>query len=186
MRSNQADERDVRVAAGLGSDAAGRAVRAPLGVAGAGAELTSQLSSLGGRVIRQRPMTLVAATALERVRVKGRVGLAVLAWQGSVPVALQVLFALVDNALLHGGALQRADAVLSVRLSVTASRQLFVDVADFSSSCSGLEDARAGAGRGSLSAFVTMQAIAELDWVVRPDAQGKTVRAVLGTGQVDR
>ncbi|WP_157856114.1 ATP-binding protein [Actinacidiphila yeochonensis] len=118
-------------------------------------------------------------------RVKGRVGLTMLNWRGSVPAALQVLSALVDNALQHGSTSQHVDTSLQVCLSITESQQLLVDVRDFNPVFADFRDVRAGVGDGLLAELVRRGAITDLTWFVSPEAQSKTVRAVLIAGVVE-
>ncbi|MFI5822862.1 hypothetical protein ACIA8I_27775 [Streptomyces rishiriensis] len=139
----------------------------------------SQRARIGSPIIRQHPVELSVRIARQMARVNGRVSLTILNWHGSVPDALQVLSALVDNALQHGDTPQRADTVLPVCLSITEARQLLVDVEDFSPAFAGFQDVRAGIGDGVLVELVRSGAITDLTWFVGPEAQSKTVRAVL-------
>ncbi|MFI5864621.1 hypothetical protein [Streptomyces sp. NPDC051546] len=145
----------------------------------------SLLSPIGSPITRQHPVELPVATARQMARIKGRVGLTVLNWHGSVPEALQVLSVLVDNALQHGGPSKPADAVLRVCLGITEARQLLVDVEDFSPAFADFQDVRAGIGDGLLVELVRSEAITDLTWFVDPEAQSKTVRAVLAAGVVE-
>lgn len=186
LARDETQGRDVRVAAGPGVYAVDSAWVVPLDGAGAGwLAPASKLSPIGSPITRQHPVELAAPTARQMARVKGRVGLTMLNWHGSVPAALQVLSALVDNALQHGSTSRRAGAPLQVCLSVTESKQLLVDVKDFNPTFADFEDVRAGVGDGLLVKLVRRGSITALTWFVSPEGQTKTVRAVLSAGVVE-
>lgn len=186
LARDETQGRDVRVAAGPGVYAADSAWVVPLDGVGAGwLAPASKLSPIGSPITRQHPVELAVPTARQMARVKGRVGLTMLNWRGSVPAALQVLSALVDNALQHGSASQHVDTSLQVCLSITESQQLLVDVKDFNPAFADFRDVRAGVGDGLLAELVRRGAITDLTWFVSPEAQSKTVRAVLTAGVVE-
>ncbi|MFG2439651.1 hypothetical protein [Streptomyces sp. NPDC048508] len=118
-------------------------------------------------------------------RIKGCVGLTMLNWRGSVPAALQVLSALVDDALQHGNTSQRVGTSLMACLCITESQQLLVDVMDFNPAFADFQDVRFGFGGGLLAELVRRGAIKDLTWLVSPEGQSKTVRAVLIAGVVE-
>jgi hypothetical protein len=186
LARDETQGRDVRVAASPGVYAADSAWVVPLDGVGAGwLAPASELSPIGSPITRQHPVELAVATARQMARVKGRVGLTMLDWRGSVPAALQVLSALVDNALKHGSTSQHVGTSLQVCLSITESQQLLVDVKDFDPAFADFRDVRAGVGDGLLAKFVRRGAVTDLTCFISPEAQSKTVRAVLTAGVVE-
>ncbi|MFI0813951.1 hypothetical protein [Streptomyces echinatus] len=145
----------------------------------------ARLSPIGSPITRQHPVELATPTARQMARVKGRVGLTMLNWHGSVPAALQVLSVLVDNAVQHGHAAANMEAALRACLSITVEQQLLIDVEDFSPAFANFREVRSGIGDGSLIELVRRRAIADLTWFADPKMQSKTVRAVLTAGVVD-
>ncbi|MFJ4880369.1 hypothetical protein ACIP93_34865 [Streptomyces sp. NPDC088745] len=145
----------------------------------------ARLTPIGSPITRQYPVELAMPTARRMARVKGRIGLTMLNWHGSVPAALQVLSVLVDNALQHGRAAANAEAVLRACLSITVEQQLLVDVQDFNPGFADCREVRSGIGKGSLIELIRRRAITDLTWFADPNMQGKTVRAVVTAGVVD-
>ncbi|MFE0369442.1 ATP-binding protein [Streptomyces tendae] len=145
----------------------------------------ARLTPIGSPITRQHPVELAMPTARQMARVKGRVGLTMLNWHGSVPSALQVLSVLVENALQHGHVAANTGVVLRACLSITVERQLLIDVQDFSPRFTNFRDVRSGIGEGFLIELVRRRAITDLTWFADPRVQGKTVRAVLTAGVVD-
>ncbi|MEU0213626.1 hypothetical protein ABZ281_00410 [Streptomyces sp. NPDC006265] len=145
----------------------------------------ARLTPVGSPITRQHPVELAMPTARQMARVKGRVGLTMLNWHGSVPAALQVLSALVENALQHGHVAANTGAVLRACLSITVEQQLLIDVQDFSPGFTNFRDVRSGIGEGLLIELVRRRAITDLTWFADLKMQGKTVRAVLTAGVVD-
>lgn len=177
---------DLRVASGPRGYAADRpGALAQDGVGAGWLAPASQLPPIGSSITRQHRVELSVPTARLTARFKGRVGLTMLNWHGSVPDALQVLSVLVDNALQHSGPPKPADAVLRVCLGITEPGQLLVDVEDFSPTFADFQDVRAGIGDGLLVELVRSKAITDLTWFVSPEFKSKTVRAVLTAGVVE-
>lgn len=123
------------------------------------------------------------ASAVNLARVKARSHLTVLGWRGSVHGATDVIGRLVDNAVRHGLTLGDAEQRLRLRLAVTESHELVVDVEDpnpqFRHFGTAIEGER---GRGLWEA---KRLGAQVTWFLRQDAVGKTVRATLNPGPVE-
>jgi anti-sigma regulatory factor (Ser/Thr protein kinase) len=146
------------------------------------------------------PMQHVAPTApvLDRIRldlpagplaaglarVQARTVLTVLGWPGDQARAIDVLHVLVDNAVEHGHAAAPAAQRLGAFLSVTEAHELIIDVTDPDPTFSDFNKTLAGE-RGRGLGEISGQDVV-LSWFVSDDFDGKTVRAVLRPGPVER
>ncbi|MFE6676389.1 ATP-binding protein [Streptomyces tendae] len=122
------------------------------------------------------------SSAVKIARVSGRTKLTMLDWPGNGHAAIDVLGALVHNAVTYGltGAPGQS---LSARLGVTEARELVIDVTDPNPKFPNFTEAVDGtAGRGLWNA---RQHGARLSWFVASDFEGKTVRATFKPGPVD-
>ncbi|MFF8989158.1 ATP-binding protein [Streptomyces sp. NPDC014983] len=129
-------------------------------------------------VLHQIPMDLPAdPSAAKLARIKARALLTVLGWPGDQHLAIDILHALVDNAVEHALTPGAAGQYVSACLSVTEAHELLIDVRDPFPSFPLFDEAITGQlGCGLWDA--TRQG-AELAWFVNPDFAGKTVRAIL-------
>ncbi|MFD9394167.1 ATP-binding protein [Streptomyces sp. NPDC060000] len=135
-------------------------------------------------VLREVPLNLPGDdSARNLARVKAPALLTILGWSGSVPGATDVLGRLVDNAVCHGLTPGKADQRIAARLSITEAHELIIDVDDHNPKFLDFTAAIKGEhGRGLWDA---QRLGATVTWFVRPDFEGKTVRATLAPGQVE-
>ncbi|MFE0654586.1 ATP-binding protein [Streptomyces sp. NPDC059534] len=121
------------------------------------------------------------ASAPGIARISARTLLTVLAWPGPIDVAVDVLYALVRNAVEHGLTEESASQRLDAWLRINERRELFIDVQDHAPDFPHFDQALRGElGRGLWGA---QRLGATLSW--RPADHGKTVRAALQPGPVD-
>ncbi|MGW7072181.1 ATP-binding protein [Streptomyces sp. NPDC054855] len=114
---------------------------------------------------------------LSRVRINGRTLLTVLSWPGDHAVAIRVLHCLVDNAAQYGLAPGQTGKYLSAYLRVTEAHELVVDVTDPNPTFPGFDQAIAEKSDSGLG--LVAKAGGALSWFLTPQADAKTVRAVL-------
>ncbi|MFJ6101776.1 ATP-binding protein [Streptomyces sp. NPDC092359] len=137
-------------------------------------------------VRREAVMRLPADPSALNATIRARTRLTLLGWCGNQVSAVNVLYVLVRNALRHGvvpGDPDHAKRGITVRLRVTETHLLHIDVTDPTPEFPGFDRAVAGEyGRGlwgakRLGAVVT--------WSRDPEHGGKTVRATMRPGPVD-
>ncbi|MEU9480738.1 ATP-binding protein [Streptomyces sp. NPDC048191] len=122
--------------------------------------------------------------AIRRVRTAAPTALLFLGWHGDQHAAVEVLTCLVDNALAYGVEGDTSGEPITVRLAVTERSELIIDVEDPNPKFPHFADAQdAEAGTGLWMAQSRRRA--EVSWFLRPDGQGKTVRAVMTPGEVE-
>ncbi|MEU7322698.1 ATP-binding protein [Streptomyces griseoviridis] len=132
-------------------------------------------------VRREVPLVLPADRSAAAVaRIQARTLLTALAWPGDRHYAVDVLHALVDNAVQHA-LTETAGQRFSARLSVTEANELLIDVTD---PVPGFPDFdKAVAGERGRDLWRMVRQGAALSWfVVGPGFSAKTVRAVLRPG----
>ncbi|WP_186785642.1 ATP-binding protein [Streptomyces misionensis] len=129
-------------------------------------------------VLREIPMDLPADPSAARLaRIQARTVLTRLGWPGDQHLAIDILHALVDNAIEHGLTQEADGQCITACLSVTEAHELLIDVRDPAPSFPQFEEAKAGQlGRGL---WDVVRQGAELTWFVTPNFTGKTVRAIV-------
>ncbi|WP_455357172.1 ATP-binding protein [Streptomyces sp. SYSU K217416] len=134
-------------------------------------------------VLRELPLDLPGNTgAVNLARINARSLLTVLDWRGSVHLATDILARLVDNAVRHGLPPGDTEQRLEVRLLITETGQLVIDVEDPNPEFPDFDAAVQGEkGRGLWEA---KRLGAQVTWFLRQDEVGKAVRATLTPGPV--
>jgi anti-sigma regulatory factor (Ser/Thr protein kinase) len=119
-----------------------------------------------------------------RARLFARERLTLMGWPGDQHKAIDVMDALVHNAVRHAIKPGQKGQRLSVRLAVTEADELIIDVTDSRPAFPNWEEAvRGELGRGL---WLIQQQGAQLSkFLVGPRNRAKTVRAVLRPGAVD-
>ncbi|MEU0744749.1 ATP-binding protein [Streptomyces sp. NPDC006134] len=123
-------------------------------------------------------------SAVMAARIAGRTRLTMLDWPGNGHTAVDVLGCLVDNAVAYSLTPGKAGQKLSARLGVTEAHELVIDVTDPSPRFPNFTDAIDGTLGRSL--WKARELGARVSWFVTPDFEGKTVRAIIKPGEVDR
>ncbi|MGW0916757.1 ATP-binding protein [Streptomyces sp. NPDC002784] len=144
-----------------------------------------QPAALTAPVVREIPLDLPAdPSAAGLARIKARSLLTLAAWPGNQHHAIDVLHALVDNAVQHALAPGKPDQSLSACLSLTEAHELLVDVTDPLPRFPDFDQAVTGdCGRGLWE--IARQGV-ELSWfLIGSGFDAKTVRAVLRPGLVE-
>ncbi|MER6074655.1 ATP-binding protein [Streptomyces sp. NPDC001817] len=144
-----------------------------------------QPAAVTAPVLREIPMDLPAdPSAAGLARIQARTLLTVLNWPGNQHLAIDVLHVLVDNAVQHALTPGKTGQHFGARLSVTEAHELLIDVQDPNPTFPEFDKAITGEllGRGLWD--VARQGVT-LTWFVRPEFDGKTVRAALHSGPVD-
>lgn len=152
-----------------------------------GTSLASQIqpAALTAPVLREAPLYIPNDTGvrlLSRVRITGRMLLTVLSWPGDHAVAIRVLHCLVENAIKHGLSFGQTGQNLRVCLRVTEAHEFLIDVTDPNPRFPGFGKAIAESPGRSLEVIAR---VGELSWSVTPQADAKTVRAVIRPGVTD-
>ncbi|WP_432016504.1 ATP-binding protein [Streptomyces hydrogenans] len=120
--------------------------------------------------------------ALGLASIQGRTQLALLGWPGNQHAAVQVLYALVRNALAYGITPGQPGQFLTAALRVTEADELLIDVTDPNPTFPDFDKAIVGElGQGLWEA---QRLGATIDWFLSA-APGKTVRAVMQPEQAE-
>lgn len=117
-------------------------------------------------------------------RIQARTLLTVAAWPGNQHHAVDVLHALVDNAVRHAFTFGESNQPFGACLSITETRELLVDVTDPVPEFPDFDKAIAGES-GRRLWEIAHRGVALSWFVVGAEYSAKTVRAVLGPGLVD-
>jgi hypothetical protein len=136
-------------------------------------------------VLREIPMELPGdRSAAGLARIQARTFLTVMAWPGNQHHAVDVLHALVDNAVKHALIPGEVNQRFGACLSITEAHELIIDVTDPVPLFPDFDQAVGGeSGRGL---WEIARKGADLSWFVPGDNfDAKTVRAVLRPGAVD-
>lgn len=144
-----------------------------------------QPAAVTAPVLREIPMDLPAdLSAAGLARIQARTLLTVASWPGNQHHAIEVLHALVDNAVKHTFKTGKPNQPFGARLSITEAHELLVEVTDPVPEFPGFDQALAGeSGRGLWE--IARKGV-DLSWfVVGSEFDAKTVRAVLRPGVVD-
>lgn len=144
-----------------------------------------QPTAVTAPVMREIPIDLPgdrSATGLARIQARSL--LTVMAWPGNQHHAVDVLHALVGNAVKHALIPQEVNQRFGACLSITEAHELIIDVTDPVPLFPDFDQAIAGeSGRGL---WEIARKGADLSWFVTgDDFEAKTVRAVLRPGAVD-
>jgi anti-sigma regulatory factor (Ser/Thr protein kinase) len=122
-------------------------------------------------------------SAVTLARTVARSGLTVIGWRGSIHAATEVLARLVQNAVDHGLASDRAGSQISAQLSIDEEGRLRIDVTDPNPLFPDFDTALKGEqGRGM---WEIQRLQGEVTWFAPPELTGKTVRATMTPGSVD-
>ncbi|MFE6335225.1 ATP-binding protein [Streptomyces sp. NPDC057798] len=144
-----------------------------------------QLAPPTAPVLDRIPLDLPAGPHAARLaRLQARTLLTVLEWPGDQSRAIDVLHLLIDNAVEHGHTAATAGHGLGAFLSVTEAHELIIDVTDPDPTFPDFDKALAGERGRSLEEIAGQDVV--LSWFASPASEGKTVRAVLRPGPVQR
>ncbi|MFK0159151.1 ATP-binding protein [Streptomyces sp. NPDC090493] len=144
-----------------------------------------QRAAVTAPVLRQMPMDLPAdPSAAGLARIQARTLLTVSGWPGNQHHAINVLHALVDNAVRHAFTPGATNQPFGASLSITEAHELLVEVTDPVPYFPDFDAAVAGeSGRGLWE--IARQGV-DISWfVVGSEFNAKTVRAVMRPGLVE-
>jgi hypothetical protein len=144
-----------------------------------------QPAAVTAPVVRAIPINLPGDRSTGSLaRIQARTLLAVTAWPGDQHHAVDVLHALVDNAVKHALLPGEVNQRFGASLSITEADELIIDVTDPVPLFPEFDQATAGeSGRGLWKIARTG---VELSWFVTgAEFEAKTVRAILRPGAVD-